>query len=135
MIEKYLKKIQKLNNKNGNVFKFLEVGKNIKKIEEIYFTEIKFNKIKCWKKHTKNNLRLYVIKGKIRLVFFKNKNFQKFDINEMSNNYIYIPKNTIFGFQGLKTQNLILCSLEMRHNDKEVINYNKDTYIYKHWKI
>ena len=134
MKELFFKKISKLNNKNGNVFKFLQVGLNIKKIEEIYFTEIKFKKIKCWKKHTQNNLRLYVIKGKIRLVFFKNKKFQWFDINEMSKEYIYIPKNTIFGFQGLSHQNLILCSLEKKHSDKEVINYSKETFSFKYWK-
>ena len=96
MKELFFKKISKLNNKNGNVFKFLQVGLNIKKIEEIYFTEIKFKKIKCWKKHTQNNLRLYVIKGKIRLVFFKIKNFKGLTLMNCQRIYLYPKKYNIW---------------------------------------
>jgi len=130
----YIRKLKKLHNDNGDIFKFLQTGKNTKKISEIYFSEIKFHKIKCWKKHLDNNLRLHVIKGGIRFVIIKNKNFFKFDLNELTNQYIYIPKKTIFGFQGLQKKNLLICALEFNHNDREVINYNIEEFLYKNWK-
>ena len=51
----YIRNINKLYSKNGNIHKFLQVKKNTKNISEIYFSEIKFLKIKCWKKHLLNN--------------------------------------------------------------------------------
>jgi len=130
----YLRKIENIFSKNGNIKKFLQVGRNTKKIDEIYFSEVKYLKIKCWKKHIENNLRIYVIKGHIRFMIKKNKKFVKIDLKEFSNNYIYIPKKTIFGFQGIKRDNLLLCSLEKKHNDSEVINYNKDIFLCNLWK-
>ena len=132
---KYLRKIDNIFSEYGNIKKFLRVGNNTKKIDEIYFSEIRYLKIKCWKKHIENNLRIYVIKGQIRFVIVKNKKFIKVDLKELSNKYIYLPKKTIFGFQGIKRDNLLLCSLEKKHNDSEVINYPKENYSCNLWKI
>ena len=131
---RYLRKLKNIYSKNGNIRKFLRVDKNTKKIDEIYFSEIKFLKIKCWKKHIENNLRIYVIKGQIRFIIIKNKELIKVDLKELSNNYIYIPKKTIFGFQGIKRENLLLCSLEKKHYDSEVINYTKEKFQCNLWK-
>lgn len=132
---KFIKPLNSLYNEKGGISKFLRVGKNIKKIEEIYFSEVKFKKIKCWKKHIENNLRIYVVSGKIRFVIYKNNKFYRIDITELSNKYLYIPKNTIFGFQGLKKNNQLLCVLEIKHNDKEVINFDKIEYNYDNWIV
>ena len=58
----------------------------------------------------------------------------RFDLNELSNQYMYIPKKTIFGFQGLKKKNVLLCSLEKRHNDKEVQNFSYEEFSNRYWK-
>ena len=131
----YLRNINKLYSKNGNIHKFLQVKKNTKNISEIYFSEVKFLKIKCWKKHLLNNLRLHVIKGQIRFVVISgNKKMYRFDLNELSDQYMYIPKKTIFGFQGLKKKNVLLCSLEKSHNDKEVQNFSYEEFSNRYWK-
>lgn len=130
----YLRKIANIYSKNGNIRKFLRVGKNTKNIDEIYFSEVKYLKKKCWKKHIKNNLRIYVIKGHIRFIIIKNKEMIKIDLKELSNNYIYLPKKTIFGFQGIKENNLLLCSLEKKHDDTEVINYSNEKFHCNLWK-
>ena len=41
---RYLRKLKNIYSKNGNIRKFLRVDKNTKKIDEIYFSEIKFLK-------------------------------------------------------------------------------------------
>ena len=82
MNNQYLRKIENIYSENGNISKFLQVGKNTKKIDEIYFSEIKYLKIKCWKKHIENNLRIYVIKGHIRFIIIKNKKFVKIDLKK-----------------------------------------------------
>ena len=130
----FIRKINFLFSKNGNIHKFLRINSNTKKISEIYFSEIKYLKIKCWKKHLENNLRLHVIKGKIRFVIIKNNDFYMTDLNELSDRYIYIPKKTIFGFQGLKKSNVLLCSLEKKHDDNEVVNFKIDEFSNKYWK-
>ncbi len=134
MNNQYLRKIENIYSENGNISKFLQVGKNTKKIDEIYFSEIRYLKIKCWKKHIENNLRIYVIKGHIRFIIIKNKKFVKIDLKELSNKYIFIPKKTIFGFQGIKKDNLLLCSLEKKHDDIEVINYTKENFSCNLWE-
>ena len=37
-------------NKKGNVYKYIETSKSFKKIAEVYFSSIKKNNIKAWKK-------------------------------------------------------------------------------------
>ena len=37
-------------NKKGNVYKYIETSKIFKKIAEVYFSSIKKNNIKAWKK-------------------------------------------------------------------------------------
>ena len=64
----------------------------------------------------------------------KNKKFVKIDLKELSNKYIFIPKKTIFGFQGIKKDNLLLCSLEKKHDDIEVINYTKENFSCNLWE-
>ena len=65
---KLFKKDLKKNNK-GNVLKFIEISPEFKKITEVYFSEIKKNKIKGWKKNLTSSQFLYVVKGEIQIVF------------------------------------------------------------------
>ena len=57
-------KTKAINNQKGNLYKFVDIKSNFfKGFGEIYFTEIKKNKIKGWKKHKKKFL---VIKSNFR---------------------------------------------------------------------
>ena len=37
-------------NASGNVLKYLEISNNFPRIQEVYFSSIKLNKVKAWKK-------------------------------------------------------------------------------------
>ena len=57
-------------NSKGNVLKFIEISAKFKKIIEVYFSEIKKNKIKGWKKNLTSSQFIYVVKGAIQIVLY-----------------------------------------------------------------
>ena len=75
----YFKKLKKFNNPKGNVlmcYKEKILDQKIK-IKEIYFTEIKYNKVKGWIKHNKISCNLIVPIGKVKFLFLSKKNKKK----------------------------------------------------------
>ena len=54
-------------NAKGNVYKYAIVSNKFKKISEVYFSKVKKNKIKAWKKNKTSKQFFYVIEGNIIL--------------------------------------------------------------------
>ena len=80
----YFKKLKKFNNPKGNVlmcYKEKILDQKIK-IKEIYFTEIKYNKVKGWIKHNKISCNLIVPIGKVKFLFLSKKNKKKKSLSE-----------------------------------------------------
>ena len=117
---KLFKKDLKKNNK-GNVLKFIEISQEFKKIAEVYFSEIKKNKIKGWKKNLTSSQFLYVVKGAIQIVVCNDlvrskKKINIFKIGDKKKySKIIIPKNYWYSFKGLNNENLIVNALSMKH--------------------
>ena len=65
--------------------------KNFKKFGEVYLSHVKYNSIKAWKKHSLANINLTVIKGKVRFVFYdqKNNSFKNIVLSEKINKIIF----------------------------------------------
>ena len=57
-------------NSKGNVYKYVEISNSLKRISEVYFSKIKKNNIKAWKKNETSNQFFYVFDGKIILKIF-----------------------------------------------------------------
>ncbi|MDC0925555.1 hypothetical protein OAQ41_05180 [Candidatus Pelagibacter sp.] len=129
----------KINNK-GNIHKYIEISDSFKKISEVYFSKIKKNSIKAWKKNKTSKQFFYVFEGKIILKIFddrgyKNKiyNFTLSDNSKFSK--ILIPKNVWYGFKGLEKNNIIANSLTKLHKNCKMETLElKNNYIPINWK-
>jgi dTDP-4-dehydrorhamnose 3,5-epimerase len=114
----------KKKSKNGDVIKLINKKSNYYHgFGEVYISEIKHKKIKGWKKHTKMIMNLKVITGAVKFVFLTDNNkFKKIILNDKSLNILTVPKNTIFGFQGIKKINSIMNFANMKHTPGECLN-------------
>tara|TARA_B100001057_G_C22657513_1_gene874573 strand:+ start:57 stop:482 length:426 start_codon:yes stop_codon:yes gene_type:complete len=101
---------------------------------EAYFSFIKYNKIKAWKKHRLMTLNLLVPIGSVKFVFFDNNKFKVHIIGQDHYFRLTVPPGIWFGFQGLsKGENLIINIADINHSDKEVEKKNIDQINYE-WK-
>lgn len=122
-------KTKKIANKKGNLQKFVDKKSNsFKGFGEIYFTEIKKNKIKGWKKHKKNYSLLKTILGKVKFTFFYKDNFYSLTIKQTDNQLLQIPPNLWFSFKGISKKNLLCNVMNEVHSDKEVENIDLNEF-------
>ena len=112
-----------IKNKKGNIIKFInKKDKFFEKFGEIYFSEIKKNKIKGWNFHKKNTCLITVPFGKVKFIIFNplSKKMQKFILSDKNNNIMKIPPNFWFSFSSLVKKSLIANILNNVHNQLEV---------------
>ena len=127
-------------NKKGNIYKYIEISKFFKKISEVYFSKVKKNNIKAWKKNKTSNQYFYVFVGKINLKIFddrnrKNKMYNFILGSKSKYSKIFIPKNVWYGFKGLETNNIIVNSLSTLHKNCKMETLEiKNKYIPIVWK-
>ena len=117
-------KLEIIKNNKGDILKYL-TSKNsfFRKFGEIYFTEIKKNKIKGWNYHKKNWSLFAVPYGKVKFTFAKNISGKKKIITIGKKNYsiIVVPPCTWFNFTSIDKFSLIVNTLNNMHNDKETL--------------
>ena len=121
-----IRKITKVNNKKGSIFKIINnKDHNFNKFGELYISEVFKNEIKAWKYHLRNELNLYVIEGRIKFVFaYRHEKKYLFDeiiIHKNSEKLIHIPKKTWFGFMGINNSNKILSLSSNLFTENEII--------------
>ena len=95
---------------------------------EAYFSTVKHNTIRGWKKHKEMTLNIVVPVGVIRFVVYDDRknsstfgSFQEFILSKDNYNRITIPPNVWVGFQGVGSEiNLLLNIANIPHNDTEV---------------
>ena len=127
-------------NSKGNVYKYVQISNFLKKIAEVYFSKIKKNNIKAWKKNKTSNQFFYVFEGKIILKIFddreNNKKKYSFILGKNSKySKILIPKNVWYGFKGIEKNNVIVNSLEILHKNCKMQNLEiNNNYIPIVWK-
>ena len=99
------------------------------KFEEAYFSKIKFGKVKAWKFHLKMTLNLTVPYGKVKFVFYsqKNRRFKVIKIGEKKYSRLTVPPKVWFGFKGIsKRESIILNLANIQHHPKEILRRNKN---------
>ena len=95
---------------------------------EAYFSKIKFGKIKAWKYHIKTTLNLIVPYGKVKFVFYsqKDEKFRVVEIGEKKYLRLTVPPKIWFGFKGLsKHESIILNIANIEHDPKEILRCEK----------
>ena len=111
-------------NPKGDVLKYLtRKNKYFKKFGEVYFTEIKKNKIKGWNFHKKCWCLLAVPYGKVKFTFAENINSKKKTIIIGKKNYsmIVVPPRIWFNFMSIKKISLVVNTLNHVHNKNETL--------------
>ena len=101
---------------------------------EAYFSKIKPGKIKAWKYHLKMTLNLIVPIGKVKFVFYSEKEgtFRVIQIGEKKYSRITVPPKIWFGFKGIsKNESIILNLTDIEHSPKEVLRYKKNKIKFK----
>ncbi len=131
----FIKKLSNIDNKKGNIIKIINKNdKNFDKFGELYISEIYKNEIKAWKYHSRNNLNILVIQGKIKFVFaLKEKQkdcFKELIIHKKSNELLTIPKKTWFGFMGINKINKILSLSNNIFTENEILRKKTNTFKY-----
>ena len=114
----------------GNIMRVLK-KKELKKwtFGEAYFSKIKFNKVKAWKYHLKMTLNLVVPQGKVKFVFYSQKDdvFRVIVIGEKKYSRLMVPPKIWFGFKGIgRSESIILNLANFQHSQKEILRCKKN---------
>tara|TARA_B100000989_G_scaffold291544_1_gene266132 strand:- start:614 stop:1042 length:429 start_codon:yes stop_codon:yes gene_type:complete len=118
------KKLSEIETVNGNVMHVLKENEDaFIRFGEAYFSWIKPQSIKGWKKHNKMTMNLVVPVGNVKFVFFNSSLDIKKEYIIGVDNYVRItvPPKIWFGFKGLgQENNLVLNISSILHDSKEV---------------
>ena len=126
-------------NKKGDILKFLSRKDSyFKKFGEIYFTEIKKNKIKGWNYHKKNHCIITVPYGKVNFWFIDGRknssSYQKENkiiIEKKNYKVILVPPKIWFSFKSLAKISIVANCINHPHLDRETLKSN----LIKNYKI
>lgn len=115
-------KLKKFNNPIGDTMKYLSKKNSFfKGFGEIYFSEIRKNKIKGWNYHKKYWCILCVPVGKVKFSFKKKINTRPKLITIGKKNYsaIIVPPKIYFSFKSEADLSLVINTINGVHNDNE----------------
>ncbi len=120
-----------IKNKKGSIIKFLKKGDKIfKSFGEIYFSEIKKNRIKGWNYHKKYTCIITVPSGKVEFKIVNPK--QKLIKKKISKKEtLIIPPRHWFSFKSLANNSVLVNFINGIHSDNET----KKSKIIKNIKI
>ena len=119
-----IKPLKKINVEEGDVLHALKSSEDeFHGFKEAYFSTIKKNKIKAWKRHTVMTMNLIIPIGRVQFNFYdNNKNLLKNTIVG-EDNYcrITVPPMIWFGFKGLSSHTSYILNISDEiHNPSEV---------------
>jgi dTDP-4-dehydrorhamnose 3,5-epimerase len=133
--------LQKIDNPKGNIYHALKANSpGYVGFGEVYFSEIKKNAIKGWKRHHKLALNIVVPVGEIKFVLYDDRTeslsrgvFYEISIGSSNYSRLTIPAGIWVAFKGLSDFNLLMNVISEEHNYNE--SDNKDfTDIAYSWK-
>ncbi len=112
----------------GNVLHGMKKGDlGYKHFGEAYFSTLKWNAIKAWKKHLRMTLNIIVPVGAIRFVLFDDRQssmskgaIMEVELSQQNYQRLTIPPGLWTGFQGIgKGLNLLLNIADIQHDPSE----------------
>ena len=119
-----IKPLKKFNLEEGDVLHALKASEDeFHGFEEAYFSTIKKNKIKAWKRHLLMTMNLIIPIGRVQFNFYDDKKNLLKNIIVGEDNYcrITVPPMIWFGFKGLSTHTSYILNIsDVSHNPSEV---------------
>lgn len=134
--------LKKIAHPSGDVLHGLKSSEaTFSQFGEAYFSTVKKNLIKGWKKHTRMTLNLIVPVGEIRFVLYDDRidsetKGQFFEISLSQNNYqrLTVEPNIWMAFQGRDNNlNLLLNIANIEHDPSESLTKELEQITYE-WK-
>ena len=128
--------LKQIKNPKGDIYHALKKSDNgFDDFGEAYFSTIKQNIIKGWKKHTIMTLNLVVPVGEIEFVIYDEREKEFFNIKLSQKNYkrVTIKPGLWLAFRGIKSENMLLNLASILHDPDEAINLDLDEIRYE-WK-
>ena len=119
-----IKPLQKFHLKEGDVLHALKASETeFNKFEEAYFSTIKFNKIKAWKRHLKMTMNLIVPIGEVQFIFYNYKKnlLKNIIIGQKNYSRITVPPMIWFGFKGLSSSTSYILNISDELHDSSEI--------------
>jgi dTDP-4-dehydrorhamnose 3,5-epimerase len=99
---------------------------------EAYFSSIRYNTIKGWKKHTKMTLNLVVPVGDIEIVIYDEKEFKTIQLSQDNYRRLTVKPNCWIAFRGLgKGHNLMLNLANIEHDPSESVDIDLNDIEYQ----
>jgi len=120
-------KTQEIANNLGNIIKYFDnKNKFFKGFGEVYFSEIKKNKVKGWNLHKKFQSVVMVVNGHVRFTFmsYEEKKKKKITLSRANPKIIIIPNNVWYKFTSITRLSTIACLINKKHNPNETRKKN-----------
>lgn len=119
-----IKPLKKFNLEEGDVLHALKsTDKEFSGFGEAYFSSIKTQKIKAWKRHLKMTMNLVVPVGKVQFNFYDDQKDILINtiIGEKNYSRITVPPMIWFGFKGLSSSTSYILNIsDINHDPLEV---------------
>lgn len=126
--------LKQIYNSKGDIFHAMKRSdKGFSGFGEAYFSTIKKDDIKGWKKHNKMTLNLVVPVGEIEFVIYDD-NIQKFYTIKLSQrNYqrLTIEQGLWVAFRGIERNNILLNISNIEHDSDEAVNVDLNEIMYE----
>ncbi len=115
--------LTRIKNKKGNILKIInKKNKHFKNFGEIYFSQVKKNKIKGWNLHKKFYCHITICYGDIILKLKDQKSkIKKIQLSFSKPKLIIIPPKIWFSFESKKEDSMLLNVLSGIHDQKETL--------------
>ena len=128
-----LTKEKQILHEKGDIFHIMKKSSNgFSDFGEAYFTTIKKNEIKGWKKHKKMTLNLTVPVGEVEFVITDGKgNFSKYNLSPKKYSRLTIPPCFWVAFRGISDFNLVINIADLEHNPDEAENIDLESFKYE----
>ena len=121
-------KLNIIDNINGSVMHGLKKSdSSFNDFGEVYFSNIKYESIKAWKRHLRMTMNLIVPVGKVKFVFYDEDQdiFEEHIIGKNDYYRITVFPKIWFGFKGLdKYENLVMNFANIEHDPDEAEKRN-----------
>ena len=118
--------LKNISTDGGNILHYMKsTDAGFNKFGEVYFSWIKKNSIKAWKKHLRMTLNLAVPLGKVKFVFHnpdQPKVFREEIIGQDNYKRLTVPPGTWFGFQGIYYKPSLVANVsDILHDENEIL--------------